>query len=85
MRVEPQQQAFADVKEALTTSPVISLFDQKRDNLVCADASACGLGTVLLQKQLKPISYKSRSLTPTEERCTQMEKEALASPWASVF
>ena len=38
---------FAEVKKALTTSPVLSLLDQKREAVVPADASAYGLGTML--------------------------------------
>ena len=85
---EPQRQAFEDVKEALVMSPVLSLFDQNCDTIVSADASSHGLGAVLLQKQpggeWKPVSYISRSLTPTERRYAQIEKEALAFTWASV-
>ena len=65
-----QRQAFEDVKQALVVSPVLSLFDQNSDTIVSADASSHGLGAVLLQKQpgeeWKPVSYISRSLTPTE-------------------
>ena len=42
--------------------------------------------TFLLQEQenrdLKPISFISRLMTPTEERYAQIEKQALAFTWA---
>ena len=31
---------------------------------------------------MKPVSYISRSLTPTEQRYAQIEREALAFTWA---
>ena len=50
-----------------------------------ADTSAYGLGAVLLQKvenNWKPVAYALRSMTETETRYAQIEKEALASTWA---
>ena len=45
-----------------------------------------GIGAVLLQKQeseeWKPVAYSSRSLTSTEQKYAQIEKEALSITWA---
>ena len=44
-----------------------------------------GLGAVLLQQQKdqwRPIAFASRSLTETELRYAQIEKEALVLTWA---
>ena len=82
----PQQRAFSQVKEALTSSPVLALFDPNLDTVVSANASSFGLGAVLLQKQptgdFKPVANISRSMMPTEQRYAQIEKEALAFTWA---
>lgn len=79
---EQQQQAFEQVKKVLTSSPVLALFDMNLETTLSADASSYGLGAVLLQRQesgyLKPVAYISRSMTPTEQRYAQLEKEALA-------
>ncbi len=78
---EPQKTAFQAIKEALTKSPILALFDPSRETIVSADASSYGLGAVLLQRQsggnLRPVSYISRSMSPTEQRYAQIEKEAL--------
>ncbi|XP_051916322.1 uncharacterized protein K02A2.6-like [Hippocampus zosterae] len=75
-----QARAFQDLKDAPTSTPVLAMFDPNRESKVSADASSYGLGGVLLQKweeEWRPIAYKSRSLTPTEQRYAQVEKEAL--------
>ena len=82
----PQQEAFQAVKQALTESPILALYDPSLETTVTADASSYGLGAVLRQKQAdgitRPVAYVSRSMTPTEERYAQIEKEALALTWA---
>ena len=50
-----------------------------------ADASSHGLGAVLLQMEAnawKPVAFASRSMSSTEVRYAQIEKEALAATWA---
>ncbi|KAJ0023870.1 hypothetical protein NQD34_003769 [Periophthalmus magnuspinnatus] len=69
-----QARAFQTLKDALTSPPVLG------------DASSYGLGGVLLQlweEGWRPVAYASRSLSPTEQRYAQVEKEALASTWAA--
>ena len=83
---EAQQRAFEEVKRMLITTPVLALFDPQYDTTLSADASSYGLGAVLLQRQpggqRKPVAYVSRSMTATEQRYAQIEKEALALTWA---
>ena len=78
-----QKRAFTKIKEALVASPVLSLFDPNLETIISGDASLFGLGAVLKQRQktgeLKPVAYVS--MTPTEMRYAQIEKEALAFTW----
>ena len=83
---EPQKSAFVKVKSALIESLTLALFNPQLETTVSADASSYGLGAVLLQKQsagdIRPVAYISRSMSPTEQRYAQIEKEALALTWA---
>eukprot|EP00731_Ephydatia_muelleri_P000002 Em0001g2a len=83
---EIHQKAFSKLKDEVSTQPVLALYSPKLDTIVSADASSYGIGAVLLQRQLdgsvKPVSYASRSLTPTEQKYAQIEKEALGVTWA---
>jgi transposase InsO family protein len=79
-----QDTSFKQVKDIITCSPVLALYDSNLDIKVSADSSSYGLGGVISQRETngwRPIAYASRSLTTTESRYAQIEKEALASTW----
>ena len=80
-----QDDAFRTVKAELAKPTTLALYDQNAPTKIAADASAYGLGAVILQKHednWKPIAYASKSMTETERRYSQIEKEALALVWA---
>ena len=67
---------------------MLAVYDATLPTKISADASAYGLGAVLLQqsiaadKEWKPVAYASRALTDTKKRYSQIEKEVLAIVWA---
>ena len=80
-----QEDSFIAIKTELTQPTVLALYDPEASSKVSADASSYGLGAVLLQQSgqvWKPVAYASRSMTETERRYAQIEKEALAVTWA---
>ena len=81
-----QQDAFKKLKKEQTSTPVLAHYDPARKTILSADASSYGLGAVLLQEQengaRKPVAFASRSMTRTEQRDAQIEKEALTTTWA---
>lgn len=72
----------------LSSDGRIALNDPSFPTVVSADASSYGIGTVLLQSQpcggQRAVAFASRSLTPTQARYSQTEKETLAITWATM-
>ena len=61
---------------------MLTIFDPEKETIATTDASSYGLGATVCQKEAggrrSVIAYASRTLTPTESRYAQIEKEALA-------
>ena len=80
-----QDTAFSKLKTLLTCNKTLKLYDPSLCTKVMADSSSYGLGAVLSQKSedgtWHPVAYESRSLSLTEKRYAQVDKEALASAW----
>ena len=61
------QDAFEDLKKAVTEEPVLGLPDHTKPYEVDTDASDFSIGGVLMQAG-HPIAYESRKLNVTERR-----------------
>ncbi|GJP60477.1 hypothetical protein CLOP_g17693 [Closterium sp. NIES-67] len=79
---EPKhQEAVEQLKQALTSAPVLILPDPERDYVIEVDASDQAVGAVLMQDQgngLQPIAYLSMKLHGAELNYPIHDKEALA-------
>ena len=71
------EDAFKTVKKKITTASMLAYFNAEKKLVLQVDSSQDGLGVALMQEG-KPIEYASRSLTSTERRWAQIEKELLS-------
>jgi hypothetical protein len=71
------QQSFQALKQALATALVLALPDFTKGFTLETDASAKGIGAVLMQDNY-PIAYLSKSLGPKAQALSTYEKECLA-------
>jgi hypothetical protein len=74
---EACERSFQELKRRLTTAPVLTLPDIKKDFVVYCDASKQGLGCVLMQEG-KVVAYASRQLMKHEENYPTHDPELAA-------
>ena len=79
---EDQERAFKQLKDKLSSAPVLMHFSEKLPLKLDTDASQYGVGAVishvLPSGEERPIAYASRTLTKSERNYAQIEKEALS-------
>lgn len=73
--------AFATLKNALTTAPILALPDFSHPFVIETDASGTGIGAIL-QQHRHPIAYLSKSLSPKNQALSVYEKEMMAILYA---
>ncbi|KAL8614201.1 hypothetical protein ACOMHN_026418 [Nucella lapillus] len=81
---EDYQVALDTIQTRLSSYPVLLLADLSKPFLVRTDASAVGIGGILLQEHdevLHPVAFVSRKLLPRESRYSTIERECLAIVW----
>lgn len=72
--------AFQQLKNQLSSKPVIQPFDVKKETTLVTDASEKSIGGVIMQNE-HPIIYMSRKLNCSEQNYSNTEREALAIVW----
>ena len=77
-----QQTAFDQSKRMIAEAPTLMYYDMDKPVVLQVDASEGGLGGALLQPnsegKLQPVAYTSCSLSQSEQKYAQIEKECLA-------
>lgn len=78
---EEQEQAFAQLRNALCTEPILQYPDFAKPFVVTTDASGYAIGGILSQGPIgkdAPMAYTSRLLNNAEKNYSTIEKELLA-------
>ena len=78
---DKQDIAFETIKNLVIKAPVLPYYDVNEEVTIQCDASQDGLGCVLLQNG-QPVAFASKTMTETEKRYAQIEKECLAIVYA---
>jgi len=82
---QAQEESMRQIKQILTTQPVLSLYNVNKPHVLQTDASNEFLGGVLMQLEddglLHPIMYASRKCVDRESRYDIQNKEMTAIVW----
>ena len=78
---EEQDKAFKNVKQLVTSAPILKYYDPEKEFTIQCYMSRKVLGAVLLQAG-KPFAYVSQSLPSCEQKLAQTGKESLAKLFA---
>ena len=70
-------EAFETIKKAVTEAPILKYCNSSEETILQCDALSIGLGEVVMQDE-RPVVYRSRHLTPSEQHYAQIENELLA-------
>ena len=81
-----EEQAFEKIKESMSDSRTMAYFDPGKPIILRTEANFNeSLSAALLQQTqrgIQPVHFISRTMTDTERRYSQTEKDALAIKWA---
>jgi len=81
---ETHEQAFQALKGHVCTQPVLCLPDVNKPFILQTDASADGIGAILLQEVngvKHPVAFASKRLLPRQRNFSTIERDALAIVW----
>ena len=73
--------AFTQLKDEIINATSLAHYDETTTLILATDASSYGIGAVLSQQDKDgetPIAYASKTLTDTQTRYSQIEREALS-------
>ena len=81
-----EEEAFRKIQDTISSEKTMAFFDPSKPIILRTEASFNeGLSAALLQKTdrgIQPVHFISRTMTETEKRYSQTEKDALAIKWA---
>lgn len=79
------EDSFIKIKREILSEKVLMHFDPRKPLVLATDASPTGLGAVLSHKlpdgTERPIAFASRTLSNSEKKYSQIDKEATAIYW----